>query len=294
MKQPDKRDHFAALMVGKLDATLRDRGPAEQHSWPDEEDQNRETVEVILRDALGGHIAVEHTTIESRERQIAEATTRSKVFPDGGVSLPDVPQAGQYRIIFEAGVLQNVDFNDRDEFRRATEIWTERYLPHAPWPHRAGEPTYVRGRLDHFDVDTALERVTNANLTGLWEQVVQVHEWLPPDLEHLRRTRLTRALDKKVSKLLDCTGSRTILVLEDRDWSTSAPGLVSRALQEAADGTQLPDAIYHLNVTAGNPLVSLLYSADGWWHENSRTFIPLPQADLTTFNAYDPWPNRAK
>lgn len=81
-------------------------------------------------------------------------------------------------------------------------------------------------------------------------------------------TRLKRALDEKVPKLLEAAGNsrRSILVIEDRDTVFSAPAFVSRALEMARDGRRLPDVIYLLDTGRGDPHMLAVYDAGDWAH----------------------------
>ena len=81
-------------------------------------------------------------------------------------------------------------------------------------------------------------------------------------------TRLRRALDEKVPKLLEAAGNscRSILVIEDRDAVFSAPAFVSRALERASDGRPLPDVIYLLDTGRGDPHMLAVFDTGVWAH----------------------------
>ena len=153
-----------------------------------------------------------------------------------------------------------------------------------------GQPTFVRGQLDELRLELSLERWTDGiTLVGPLARVVQVGFWRPLDLEDRRTTRLKTALRKKVPKLLAAAqGARTILVLEDRDMRMSAPAFVSRALAAAAGTAVLPDVIYLMNVTSGNPLLTPIYSSQIWWHEGEHGWLTFSDARSAAFNRLDP------
>jgi hypothetical protein len=285
-----RRDQFAAFIVAERDAQLLGCGPIEVVRWPDSEDRSSEAVELIARDHHGRFIAVEHTVIESYPNQISDYKALEKVFPMGGPHLDDVPDAGQFQLILRTDEVSAIPWNRRRAVHDEVTAWTRSALHRAPWPHKPGSPTYVREVVGADRLEVSLARWTDEiGIVGPLSRVVTIGLWRPDDLEDRRNARLGASLHRKVPKLLAAyPGSRTILVLEDRDMSMSAPGFVSRALASAAGTDRLPDAIYHLNVTAGNPLLTALYSQGSWWHEQTHgTLLSFSEERATRFNGLE-------
>ncbi len=67
----------------------------------------------------------------------------------------------------------------------------------------------------------------------------------------------------------------------------SAPAFVSRALA-SAHRCELPDVIYHLNVTAGDPLLRPIYAAGQWWHEHEHGLLTFSRESVVRFNGLEP------
>ena len=65
----------------------------------------------------------------------------------------------------------------------------------------------------------------------------------------------------------------------------SAPRFVSLAL--ASEAARLPDAIYHFNVTAGDPLITPILLDGTWWHDRPFPISRLPAARVAEYFRYD-------
>lgn len=280
-----RRDQFAAFMVAERDAELRGAGPFEVEQWPDIDDRQRPAVELIGRDAQGIVVAVEHTVIESYHDQIAERKALELMFRRGGPEIAELEDAAQFRVIVRIEELLAIRRNERPLVGPAVAAWVRSALPSVPWPHRPGEPTYVRGRLSRPSLEVSLERWTAAfRFVGPLARVMRVGFWRPVDLEERRQARLAEAVRQKVPKLLAAADqARTILVLEDRDMYMSAPAFVSRAMA-ALEAADLPDVIYLLNVTAGDPLLTPIYMDGNWSHNHDRGLMTFPPQRAAQFN----------
>ncbi len=149
--------------------------------------------------------------------------------------------------------------------------WVADKIDEVPPRHRPGINGLVWGEHPEVPFRWALWQALSfdaAGLIGPNARVVQITFAKPANLEELRMTRLRRALDEKVPKLLEAAGNsrRSILVIEDRDAVFSAPAFVSRALELASDGRPLPDVIYLLDTGRGNPHMLAVYDAGVWAH----------------------------
>jgi hypothetical protein len=67
----------------------------------------------------------------------------------------------------------------------------------------------------------------------------------------------------------------------------SAPAFVSRALASARR-PELPDVIYLLTVTAGNPLLTPIYRSGRWWHEHDHGLLTFPTEWVVRSNGLEP------
>jgi hypothetical protein len=283
-----RRDQFAALMVAARDAALRHADPVEAVRWPDVENRDRPAVELIARDRRG-LVAVEHTIIESYPAQIAERLALQEMFPFGGPVIAELPDAAQYRLLVHVDELLAVPRRDRPLAEPAVAAWVREALPDVPWPHVPGRPTFVRSQFERPRIEASLERwIAGVGFVGPLSHVIPIGFWRPVDLEERRGTRLEVAMRDKVPKLLAAApGARTILVLEDRDMHMSAPAFVSSALARIQDAG-LPDVIYLLNVTAGDPLLTPIYASGQWWHENNHPLLTFALDWAREFNGIAP------
>ena len=104
-------------------------------------------------------------------------------------------------------------------------------------------------------------------------------------MEGRRAASLQVSLDAKVPKLLAASpGARTILVLENRDFATSAPKFVADALA-GLEAPALPDAIYEFDVAHGNPLLSGILVDGVWWEGLTVRSETFPEARYLRFNS---------
>ncbi len=283
-----RRDQYAALMVAERDAALRHVDPVSVVRWPDIEDRERPAIDLLARDSRG-LVAVEHTVIESYPTQIAEQKALYAMFPRGGPKIAELAHAPQYRLLVHVDELLAVPRRDRPLAEPAITKWVREVLPLVPWPHLPGRPTFVRSRTDRPSIELSLERwVADIGFVGPLAHVIPISFWRPANLEERRTTRLGTAMRDKIPKLAAAAaGARTILVLEDRDMHMSAPAFVSRALVEI-EGVALPDAIYLLNVTHGDPLLTPIYTSGRWWHEENHPLLTFPSAWASKFHSFTP------
>ena len=277
------RDQLIALMVAERDAELHDRGAVRPVEWPDAENRLAKAVEFRGADDVG-EIVVEHTRIESYDSQIESYDSQiddrmavSKIFPKFGPEIPDRWEAGYMMLSVAPGEMARVGYRDRKRVADLLTEWVASKIDEVPPPHRPGVSGLVRGEHPEVPFRWALWQALSfdaAGLVGPNARVVQVSFSKPANLEEQRVTRLRRALDEKVPKLLEAAGNscRSILVIEDRDTVFSAPAFVSRALEMASDGRQLPDVIYLLDTGRGNPNMLAVYESGVWAHSGEAWY----------------------
>ena len=215
----------------------------------------------------------------------------AKIFPRGRIELPKHPQAGHYMLGVRPGALAAVPFGARSRVEPTLAAWVREHLHDVPWPHRPGTPILLGGSDPTIPFEWALWRVLpdSVGLVGPYARLIQISYLRPLALEAMRTERLTRALDYKLPKLLAAPDGcrRSVLVLEERDTALSSPMDVSRALELAAAGRDLPDVIYLLNTRMGDPLLCVIWEHGQWAHQTDdpfswRTFEPSPASQLNT------------
>lgn len=283
------RDELIALMIAELDARLNGRGDVTVLAWPDRENDDDETVELIARDT-GGEVVVEHTRIESYPGQIDDHTAVHDYFDRGGPGLPDAGDLGGHLMLgvpiqeFSRSVPPR---KRRPAGNRITD-WVRGNADRAEFPQEPGSPAGLSG--SHCDIPfvwtLTLAVPSDVSLIGPLADVVRVSFARPADLEVRRIERVGLALLRKLRKLLAAAGDnrRSILVLEDRDPATRSPLSLSRATHASSASHALPDVIYVLNTRAGNPTAGVLYAYGLWAHERpffrSETFDDPPQRTI--------------
>ena len=283
-----ERDQLIALMVAEKDAALHQRGSVRVIAWSDVVDRDRPAVELCALDD-SGELVVEHTRIESYPDQVKDQAAMAKIFPRGGIELPEHPLAGHHTLSVRPGALAAVPFAARSRVEPTLAAWVREHIDDVPWPHQPGTPIFLVGSDPTIPLEWFLWRMLpdSVGLVGPYARVTQISFLRPPTLEAMRIERLARSLDDKVPKLLDAaaTGRRSVLVLEERDTALSSPMDVSRALEVAAAGRDLPDVIYLLNTRMGDPLLCVIWEDGQWAHQTDdpfrwRTFEPSRASQL--------------
>ena len=264
------RNQLIALIVAERDAELHGRGAVQPVEWPDVEIRQAKAVEFRGVDDVG-EVVVEHTRIESYDSQIDDRMAASKIFPKFGPEIPDRWEAGYMRLSVAPGEMARVRYRDRKRVAEIHTGWVAGKIDDVPPPHRPGLSGVVWGEHPEVSFRWALWQALSfdaAGLIGPNARVVQISFAKPANLEELRVARLRRALDEKVPKLLEAAGDscRSILVIEDRDTVLSAPAYVSKALEVASEGRQLPDVIYVLDTGRGDPHMLAVFDAGVWAH----------------------------
>lgn len=228
---------------------------------------------------------MEHTVVESYPQQIHEREIVRRMFPLGGPELVGVDDACQYRLLLRPGSLAPVARREQRDLAAEIAFWAQVAVSKAPWPHRPGTPTFYAGYVGSVRLEVGLERWTDSiGCIGPLARVIQVGFWRTDELEVHRAVRVRKALDDKVSKLLTAApGSRTVLVVEDRDLAMGSPRAISEALAEVCVGP-LPDAVYHLAVKGADPVATRLYESGRWWHEMGGPLISFDSETSATFN----------
>jgi hypothetical protein len=167
-----RRDQLVARMVAERDAELRGTGPVEVVAWPDAEERRAKDVEFVGRDDAG-LVAVEHTIIESYPQQIAETRVLHEMFPLGGPELPEVVEAGHYRLLVRSEDLIWIARTDRRRVGPQVQDWVRSNLPNVPWPHAAAKPTFGRGSIESPSLELSLERwIADVSIIGPLARVV--------------------------------------------------------------------------------------------------------------------------
>jgi hypothetical protein len=269
------RDQLIAIMMAEKDAELHGRGAVHVLAWPDEEVRSAKAVEFLGRDDVG-ELVVEHTRIETYPDQIGDRMAVSKIFEKHGPELVEREDAGRFSLTVNPGVMSKVPYKQRALVADILTHWVRANIDRVPWPHVSGEQIYISGTHPDIRFGWSLwQCIPNTiRLIGPNARVVQISYARPDNLEELRIARLQTALRAKIPKLLDAAGRtrRSILVIEERDTHLSSPLHVSRALRIGAGGDQLPDAIYMINTTMGNPLACIIYEAGNWSQDGDDPF----------------------
>ena len=271
-----RRDQLLALMVAELDATRRGVGYVRIVELSDEARRNRRAVELLAAYRDGGEVVVEHTRIESFEEQARDRAALGKVFERGGPELQERHDAAYFMLGVEPGAFASIPFTDRSLVRDIITSWVRENLDLVPWPHVPGQSILLRGHHADVPFEWTLHRAVDdsVDLCGPLVHVVGVSYSMPQDLDARRQARLSRALDDKLPKLLGAAQPRrfSILVVEERDRVLSSPAHVAKALHVAAGGRKLPDAIYLVHTTIGDPCAMPIYEAGEWRFQKSDPF----------------------
>lgn len=265
------RDRLIALMVAEMDAELNGRGAVATLEWPEERNRATKAVELRARDEVL-EMVVEHTRIESYDEQIKDHVFADKIFGTGGGG-PRVPgnrRAALYALGIPYGALARIPFAKRDHVGEILTVWTIANIDHVPVNDWSGRPTgQLVGEHTHVPFSWTLFHQFGGRDMELVDlpsaQVVSISYSRGLDHAQLRLERLTTAYNDKVPKLIAAAGEsrRSILVLEDRDWSGSSPRDVMTSLREITRGRPMPSAIYLLH-HHGDPTALKLYDAGEW------------------------------
>ena len=241
--------------------------------WPDRSDDVGETVELLARDD-GGEVAVEHTRIESYPGQIDDRNAVYQYFDRGGPDLPGMGDLGGHLMLVVPAQRFARSLPHLRKRRRAGDRiaeWVRQRADNFSDPELIDGSKWLEGTDDEVPFSWTLCRLLpgNAAVVGPLKDVVQVRFARPRNLELMRSERVGVALERKLRKLHAAaeTGRRSVLVLEDRDMLMSSPIEVSRAVASVSAGRVLPDVMYLLNTTMGNPLAGVLFSAGVLAHE---------------------------
>jgi hypothetical protein len=269
-------------MIAELDAARRDLGEVAIVEWSDTARRDRKAVE--LRAACGDacEVVIEHT----REHEAL-----AEVFHRGGPELPERSDGAYFMLGVEPGSFASISYTERLLVHDILTDWIRANLDSAPWPHVPGESIFIRGQHADVPFEWTLHRAVDDSvaLIGPTVHIVGVSYIKPADLEARRQARIVRALDAKVPKLLVAARPNrySILVVEERDRVMSSPAHVARALRAVAEGRDLPEAIYLVHTTIGDPLAMPLLEGGNWLHEGSDPFrwCQFPLERVLEFNS---------
>jgi hypothetical protein len=192
------------------------------------------------------HYALEHTLIEPFPENRRDDIAFGRVFdPAFEAELADLLQPGlAYRIT--VNVYAFSDFNRQRllEARAKLLAWARATVPRVPIPPRRG-PTETRIHAEPPEVPVCVT-VACHHSPRLGAQLLP-SRYAPPDLEKLRRTRLRKTLEEKGPKLdaARIKGSRTILIVENHDFSLTSEGTLSEFFDQlCAEVRHPPTDIY--------------------------------------------------
>lgn len=240
---------------------------------------------------------MEHTRIESYPGQTTEHAAITALFPRGGPELVGRSDAGRYRLSVPLGSFASVRPNDRMRVSCVLTEWIATHLDQIPEVDGASRQPAIRGSHAEVPFKWALYRSipSNIGVVGFGSHCVGISHSCPPDLENLRKERLSTSITEKVPKLLDAAGGqrRSLLVLEERDVTLSNPASVTVALRAVSSGLRLPDAIYLVNVRMGNPLACVVWENGEWADQTPTSFhwLTFPVDRLIQFNPINRiWP----
>lgn len=213
---------------------------------------------VDLRFQLGAlGYAVEHTQIEAFAQQIRMGEEFQRFITPVTDELSErLPGPAVYHLYFPIDAGLGVKANELDVLRKGFIEWvreTAQHL-HEMHPERPTREENPRGFSDRiserppdFPYEVTLQREAHWSLSPRHDGVLLPARIAPDEVENLRALRLRQALERKCPKLRHCKeeGSRTILVLEDRDMALTNHALVGAQLADLlAERADIPDEIY--------------------------------------------------
>ena len=267
------RDQAVALAVARLIAADRSGGEVEIRAVPERDDRTNPAVELITADAVGT-LAIEHTLIEPYPGQIQDNhQVRSYAETLPTMLAGRLPAGSRFDLNLDVRVVNGVNPTQETldaiaEWAVATAPLLEDGRPGIGGRHMAkgGPPdlpfTITLARWPR-EVDDVLPEVSLG-----W--------WRPPDLEELRRERLSVALRKKLPKIAaaEVEGHQGVLVLESEDIQLSNSIDIRAALLAAAAEVEdpLPSWIVCWEQVGESAFVSTLRS-DGEWIGDPRPSV---------------------
>ncbi len=248
----------------------RNGGTLVVDAYPDKEDRQNPAVDLLAHDAIGP-MAVEHTTIEAYENQLHDNRRINEAF----AGFPErfgrsLASPGTYTLAIRTRGGHAFPRKDQVEALDRLKQWVRaQVLPEPEVPQRA--PNNVVAQPPDVPVPVTLFRTRGDPAADGSLQVALLRS---EDHQEQRVARISRALEAKLEKLEAARPEAgvTLLALESRDFIMSNPVVIAQAVFRAADEeTLLPDAIIHVDTTAGpDHWIDYYVKIGDWWSEAAR------------------------
>ena len=271
---PNNESRVCDAVVRTLEKWTREKRSDIRH--PDKEGTNPP---VDLRLKLGTQeYAIEHTRIESFEKQIAAFTITQKIVRYAQKHIPDpFPSSAYYELQFPTAVMMPKGSRKLNQalgnlvawFREKEQVLRKRNS-HCIVPVQ--DPSIandrIRGIPEGFNCEFELLQWPNARLLRRKPGTFSFRYIPPNDQEGLRLRSLQKTLSKKCPKLQECKeeGARTVLILESSYLGLMRfefrGNLLPSLLAECANA---PDEIFLVETRNDNWLVQLLKRDEAHW-----------------------------
>ena len=237
---------------------------------PDEEERQREAVEILAQSESRSHqFAIEHTRIESFPEQIAGGAAFSKVLRPLETEL-SAELGGHYWLIVPAGASECVPAKDTERVQDTLKQWVISTATTLEAEDPSSKKTVsFTDELEGVPFPVTLRRFRYPErYRGHRFGIVSI---VPEALEELRAQRVKTALTRKCPKLARCRpdGYSTVLILESNDIQLANPGVIKDALAGAQSGREdMPDYMYLVETEIAPPSVHLLRGPHGTVEEH--------------------------
>jgi hypothetical protein len=214
---------------------------------PDLEDSSRPRVDMILN-GKDVSLAFEHTRIESYTGQIDDIIRfKTLLRPlEEDLCREELP-AGIISLGIQVGALEGA--KDGESIRPLLSAWVLNKAPSLTMGKPPGH--MITEKLEGVPFEVTLSRYA-----GISRYPFQIKWMCPENLEELRRHRIRKAFDDKLTKLSDmkAEGKQTVLVLESSDVALgSAPDIGIAVVSAVRDDDVLPDRCFLLDTGCINP-----------------------------------------
>jgi hypothetical protein len=241
--------------------------------------------------------AVEHTVIEAFPGQIrANTDFASFVSPIEAALHGNLPPPGKFDLIFDIDPTQGLTAKMIAKAQAGITLWVAKNALdlHAEQPTQPDRRQSLRGYQNERKDIVEGVRIHLIRETGWWmpepaKGRLFITRFAPPNYETLRLNRIKTAMKKKLPKLekWKADGTRTILVLENRDMALSNHGEIYDAVESALAGqAYVPDEVWLVDTTIDNEWTAwcLLRDGQGFPDEDTevryRDFNPNELTDL--------------
>jgi len=204
--------------------------------------------------------AMEHTIVEAFDGQIqTDVHFASFVTPITDALDCNLPTPGTYRLCFQIDPSRGIKAKQLPGLQERVIAWVKRSAGelHAECPDQPQQSEMPRGHrsLRKETIDGVVLELSRE--TGWWmpeESKGRLFplRFAPGDYETLRRKRLQITMDRKLTKLQGWknNGTRSVLVLEDRDIALSNHVVILEAAEHALQGRMPPpDEVWLVDTT---------------------------------------------